>query len=122
MGFLERIGEAKNFIGFYIRHGTTLTLADRARNVMLSNNQILEQMIANGEVTSDRLHQIFQDTELQEKYSNLMRQTRDGGSSANGALLEILNLQPEELAGWFEYYRKFYERRWGLELVSPTED
>lgn len=118
---LEALRDTVDNVLFAVRHSTTPDVADRARSVMLENQKLLDGMVELGMVTGERLEEIVQDKDLQDRYASLMKRAQDGGEAARQAFSELFLLEPDELCGWFEYYRSFYERRWGLKLISPED-
>ena len=118
---IEALKNTVDKVRFIIRHSTTPELASRARDVMLENQRLLDGMLERGMVTEERLTDIEEDSELQDYYFSVLKRARDGGKAAKEALFELFFLPPDELGGWFEYYRKSYEKRWNLKLISPED-
>lgn len=75
-----------------------------------------------GIITDSQLYEIQSNTEMQKKYKELMKASRDGGQRAMEALLELDSFTPEYKAGWFIYFQNFYERQWGLKLLEDKKD
>jgi len=113
MGFAEELSDAV----FFLRTGSTPQIVERARIVVTQNNILLQGWLNQGLLTPERLEEIKKDPELQQRYKKMMKSSRDGGIKAEQAFQDLTNSPVDEQAGWFVYFRRFYERRFGVPLL-----
>lgn len=74
-----------------------------------------------GEIDEERLIEIKEDEEMQDKYSKMMRKIEFKGKSFGKSKKDIFSLPVDEMCGFFEYYRETYEKRFNTEFISPEE-
>ena len=118
---IEALKTTADKLVFYIRHETTPEIASYARTVFLFEKGLVDMMQRIGSVNEERLAEIGQDEDIQDMYFSLMKRARDGGKAAREVRSEVGMLPDDQLAGWCEYRRKFYERRWNIKLISPED-
>ena len=124
MNLRERFRNIADRTAFIIWHSTTPEIADRARKVVVEHQNLIDTWISQGLVTVERLDEIAQDKELQGRFRKLLSKGSDGGRNAEEAMSELLQMRfnsPDLTAGFLQHFRKFYEWKWGLKLLSQEE-
>lgn len=104
-------------IYFAFEHDTSIDLVDRARVVCLANQIHLTQLLQEGLVTQERLDEIAGNQELQGRYKQIIKDAMDGKNNKN----DVLKLKYDQLAGWYIFYRNFFEKRWHIKLLTDEE-
>lgn len=125
MSAIERLREVAYRTKFAFLHSTTPEIAAMARNRCLENQVILNDLLQRGVVTQERLEEMAGDKQLQHEYRKILVMRQNGGSDAESATLTLLSYQqdnPELYAGWLQFFRRHYEWKWGLKLLSPEEE
>lgn len=121
MSIAERFRGGIDNVIFLLKHDSTPEIVERARKVVVQNEQILQGWLDAGLVTRERLQEIENDGELQQEYKTIMRHARDGGENADKAMQKLTNLPLDKQAGWLEYFRKFHEKRFTVNLLREEE-
>ena len=112
MGLKERLVEGVQTAKFIFLHSTTPEIADRARNVVLQNQIIINQLLESGLVTRERLDEMSHDKKLQNEYRKLLVSAQDGGCHETYASLKLKEyalFNPERFAGWLQFFRRHHE-------------
>lgn len=125
MSAIERLKGAVYRAKFAFFHSTTPETASMTRRTCLENQVIINDLLQRGFVTQERLAEVAEDKELQNVYREILVLGQNGGSDAESALLTIIGYRDtnhELYAGWLQFFRRHYERTWGLKLLSPEEE
>jgi hypothetical protein len=119
MGVVEtlRVGVARSV--FLFKHESTPELVERARRVVVENDKILQGWLDGNLITKERLQEIENNGEVQQRYRNMIKQARDGNS--DNTIRQYLELPIDEKAGWLEYFRKFHEERFHINLLTDQQ-
>jgi len=91
---------------------------ERAKVIVEEYQAIIEQNLDLGLITSEKLEEISTNKEIQEKFRSLIAMIRTGGDKAVEARKEIDEFEVDMKTGWMDFYRKFHEDMWKLDLLS----
>ncbi len=106
---------------FYEKYGITPEGVDKARRVIKQNNDTIQMHMDFGSLTDERLTEIREDKEQQDRYAEIMGSFENGGKKDQETRSQLLSMPADELCGWFEYFQKHYEEKFHIEFISPEE-
>jgi len=121
MSTKEGLGTIHQRTMFHWEHGTAPEMVDHVKSVVVGNNNIIQLYMDLGKIDEERLMEIKEDEELQDKYSKMMRKIGVGGKNSDESKEDILSLPVDEMCGFFEYYKETYEKSFDVEFISSEE-
>ncbi len=113
-----KLKEGFENVRFLIQHDSTPEIVEQAREAVVRDDRCIQEWVDAGLFTRDRLQEIKDDKKLQQKYQTLMKNARDLRKNADEVKLEIMGLPIDQFAGWLEYFRKFHEQRFNINLLT----
>lgn len=126
MRFIERAGKSirkgVDTALFIFNHDIPPSLAEITRISVVHDEMKIQNWIDEGFLTRERLQEIENDSELQDKYEDLMNQLDQGSFEEMKRIFKRIEFFPIDVqAGWKEYMRGYFEKKFDIQFLTDEE-
>jgi hypothetical protein len=109
-------------ISYLIPNNKQLREIDDVRKFLLEAKAITDALIDKGIVDPVDLANIAKDKYMQTDYLNMMKISFEGKIPSQYVERRFIENNQTFLCGWVDFQKRYFEKKFKLKLISPTED